>query len=156
MNQQIDSQKCIVISHRKSTAYKNKSLKLWHWALNARKYVRCARTFYSVSNAGHCISIRFGEKNLLYSFFLYLRKLSYCSHIFEVKTSLHAPCILFPGQWISLIHHAARWNALSCKLGWAARGRKLFKILIFIKTMTIVVWIIHCFISLQIFSRYKW
>ena len=26
LNQQIDSQKCIVISHRKSTAYKNKSL----------------------------------------------------------------------------------------------------------------------------------
>ena len=26
----------------------NKALKLGHWALNARKYVRCARTFYLI------------------------------------------------------------------------------------------------------------
>ena len=30
----------------KSTAYKNKSLSNWLLALNARKYVRCSRTFY--------------------------------------------------------------------------------------------------------------
>ena len=42
-----ETQKSIVISHLKSTAYRNKiSFKLWYWAVNARKYVRCARTFY--------------------------------------------------------------------------------------------------------------
>ena len=46
-SQQLGSQKCIVISHQKSTAYRNKiSLKLGYRAVNARKYVRCARTFY--------------------------------------------------------------------------------------------------------------
>ena len=40
------AKKSIVISHLKSTAYKNKSLKLGYCALNARKYVRCTRTFY--------------------------------------------------------------------------------------------------------------
>ena len=42
-----DRQESIVISHLKSTAYRNKiSLKLGYRAVNARKYVRCARTFY--------------------------------------------------------------------------------------------------------------
>ena len=48
--QQLGSQKCIIISHLKSTAYRNKiSLKLGYRAINARKYVRCARTFYYIS-----------------------------------------------------------------------------------------------------------
>ena len=44
-----DRQESIVISHLKSTAYRNKiSFKLGYRAVNARKYVRCARTFYLV------------------------------------------------------------------------------------------------------------
>ena len=43
-----DRQESIVISHLKSTVYRNKiSFKLEYRAANARKYVRCARTFYS-------------------------------------------------------------------------------------------------------------
>ena len=37
-----------VIGRLKSTANRNKSFKLGHWTLNARKYVRCARAFYFV------------------------------------------------------------------------------------------------------------
>ena len=37
----------VLLCHLKSTAYRNKiSLKLSYRAVNARKYVRCARTFY--------------------------------------------------------------------------------------------------------------
>ena len=49
LNQQIDRRNCIVVSHLKSTAYRNKiSFKLGYRAVNARKYVRCARTFYYI------------------------------------------------------------------------------------------------------------
>ena len=41
------AKKVFVISHLKSTAYRNKiSLKLGYRTVNARKYVRCARTFH--------------------------------------------------------------------------------------------------------------
>ena len=35
-----------LLCHLISTAYRNKSLKLGHWALNMRKYVLYAHTFY--------------------------------------------------------------------------------------------------------------
>ena len=39
--------KKVLLCHLKSTAYRNKmTLKLGYRAVNARKYVRCARTFY--------------------------------------------------------------------------------------------------------------
>ena len=42
-----DRQESIVVGHLKSPAYRNKiSFKLGYPAVNARKYVRCARTFY--------------------------------------------------------------------------------------------------------------
>ena len=85
--------------------------------------------------------------NINHSFFLYLRKLTFFSHIFEVKNSLGATCTLFSGQWISLMRHDARWNARSRKLGepnLTARGRnsQLLKILIFTKAMSIILLII--------------
>ena len=44
-----DRQESIVINHLESTAYRNKiSLKLGYRTVNARKYVRYARNFYSV------------------------------------------------------------------------------------------------------------
>ena len=48
LNQQTGHQESIVISHLKSTAYRNKSLSNYILTLNARKYVRYACTFYSI------------------------------------------------------------------------------------------------------------
>ena len=42
-----DRQESIAINHLKSKIYRNKiSFKLGYWVVNARKYVRRARTFY--------------------------------------------------------------------------------------------------------------
>ena len=71
LNKQIDRQKCIGISHLKFTAFRNKiSPKLEHRTSNARKYVRCARTFHLIEPLGciftnlqvkryHCLSYNY-------------------------------------------------------------------------------------------------
>ena len=47
LNKQIDRQECIVVSHLKSTAYRNKFLTILDIEhLNARKCEWCAETFY--------------------------------------------------------------------------------------------------------------
>ena len=50
LNQQERSPTKYCYARQKSTANRLISVELGHWTLNARKYVRCARTFYLLSS----------------------------------------------------------------------------------------------------------
>ena len=71
-----DRQESIVISPLKSTAYRNKiSLKLGYRAVNARKYVRCVRTFYF--NCGH--GSRIGQETVISANYTEYMELKFCA-----------------------------------------------------------------------------